>query len=295
MTLSKPDFDFSKVVDVPNAWIENALNIPNTPHKTPKVIPLRRYIAAASIVLVAALSVRIYFLFGNKNPISVSENEYDAMTEAASDEPAFTAAPTDAAVADSTGNAAKDPPASTAPTLLSAQLSTDNRGIITAPTHSSEAPVDASSAVPPTSAANTAPASPPDELRSSPTHPAPKPTDHPEVPTAAPVTEKPTQAYAPDIKTLRLSLRAEAPTVAEANEDDAALFCCVYDSNGNPLGDSDLFSSGHRVDISSSYQSDGVVYNYSVEYDANQVPDNRFTYKVYLKNGTVLQEGTVEG
>ncbi len=70
MTLSKPDFDFSKHVEVPDAWIENALKIPDTAQSAPKVTPFpRRMVAAAGIVLVTVLGVSAYFLFGNKNPI----------------------------------------------------------------------------------------------------------------------------------------------------------------------------------------------------------------------------------
>ncbi len=72
MTLSKPDFDFAKYVEVPDQWIENALNIPNTAQQKPKVTPFPRRIAvAASIVLVTVLGISVYFLFRNKSPISV--------------------------------------------------------------------------------------------------------------------------------------------------------------------------------------------------------------------------------
>ena len=64
--MSRPDFDFSKYVEVPDAWVENALKIPDTAKNQPKALPIRRYVTAASIVLVIALGISVYFLFGNK-------------------------------------------------------------------------------------------------------------------------------------------------------------------------------------------------------------------------------------
>lgn len=272
--------------------------VPSKAAKPSPVLPFRnpRMMAtAASIVLVTILGISVYFLLGNKSPISVANNESPVAAEGTTAGTAFTDAPSVAAVADSTESAGTDRPTSTAATSPATQPATNGSGIVTAPTRSYDAPINASNAVLPTSAANTAPDSPPDELGSSETRsPAPKPTDHSEVPTAAPITEEPTQPDTPDIKTLRLVLPFTEIT-AESDESDATLFCCVYDSNGNPLGDSDLYSRSHLVGTKSdSYQSDGVVYSYAVDYDANQVPDNRFTYKVYLRNGKVILQGTVE-
>lgn len=298
MTLSRPDFDFSKYVEVPDQWIENALNIPNTVQKQPKIIPFRRYITAASIVLVVTLGISIYFLFGNKNPIPVAPKQ-TAATEAQSIDTTDATFPTEQNTVQSTDSTVNNQVATASqaiPTTPATQVTTDSRGnIIPSPTQTNDQPT-----VAPSPSVTTAPSTePPQDTPTDAPRPTPpqKPVAHPTTaPTAASVTEKPTQAYTPDIRTLRLALRAELPTVAEADEDGGTLFCCVYDSSGNLLGDSDLYSRSHLVDINSGgYQSDGVVYNYAINYDANKVPDNRFTYKVYLRNGTVVLQGTLEG
>lgn len=129
---------------------------------------------------------------------------------------------------------------------------------------------------------------------------SPKPTEAQrptQKPTSAPVTEKPTHPSAPDVKTVEVILPIrEAVTAAES--DDDTLYCCVYDSKGRLLGDSDLYSRSHWVSIRDAaevvgYQSDVPCYYYAVDYDANQMSDVHFSYKIYLRDGTVIEEGTV--
>lgn len=298
MTLSRPDFDFSKYVEVPDQWIENALNIPNTVQEKPKIIPIRHYVTAASIVLVVTLGISVYFLFGNKSPIPVAQNPTAAATEAQPIDATDATFPTEQNTVQSTDSTVNNQVATSSqaiPTTPATQVTTDSRGnVIPSPTQTNDQPT-----VAPAPSVTTAPSTEPprdtptNALRPSPTQ---KPVAHPTTaPTAAPITEKPTQAYTPDIRTLRLDLPIiDTATVSE--DSDSNLFCCVYDSAGNLLGDSDLYSRSHLVNINSGgYQSEGVVYNYAVDYDANKVPDNRFTYKVYLRNGTVVLQGTVKG
>ena len=296
--MSRPDFDFSKYVEVPDQWIENALNIPNTVQEKPKIIPIRHYVTAASIVLVVTLGISVYFLFGNKSPIPVAQNPTAAATEAQPIDATDATFPTEQNTVQSTDSTVNNQVATSSqaiPTTPATQVTTDSRGnVIPSPTQTNDHPT-----VAPAPSATTAPSTEPpqdkptDALRPSPTQ---KPVAHPTTaPTVAPITEKPTQAYTPDIRTLRLDLPIiDTATVSE--DSDSNLFCCVYDSAGNLLGDSDLYSRSHLVNINSGgYQSEGVVYNYAVDYDANKVPDNRFTYKVYLRNGTVVLQGTVKG
>ena len=81
---------------------------------------------------------------------------------------------------------------------------------------------------------------------------------------------------------------------AAAEDSDDTLYCCIYDSTGNPLGDPDLYSREHWLKVrSGGYQSQEVEYHYTVDYDANDVPDGGFTYRIYLSSGTVLKEGAV--
>ena len=274
--------------------------VPSKAAKPSPILPFRnpRMMAtAASIVLVITLGISVYFLFGNKNPIPVAPKQ-PVSTEAQSIDATDVTFPTAQNTVQSTDSTVNDQVAKSSqviPTTPATQPMTDSRGnVIPSPTQTNDQPT-----VAPAPSVTTAPSTEPprdtptNALRPSPTQ---KPVAHPTTaPTAAPITEKPTQAYTPDIRTLRLDLPIiDAATVSE--DSDSNLFCCVYDSSGNLLGDSDLYSRSHLVNINSGgYQSDGVVYNYAINYDANKVPDNRFTYKVYLRNGTVVLQGTVKG
>ncbi len=91
--MSRPDFDFSKYVEVPDTWIENALKIPDTVKNQPKALPIRRYVTAASIVLVIALGISVYFLFGNKSPISIAPTPKTDNTESVTPSPSFSELP----------------------------------------------------------------------------------------------------------------------------------------------------------------------------------------------------------
>ena len=111
-----------------------------------------------------------------------------------------------------------------------------------------------------------------------------------------PQSEQPTLPYTPDIRTLKVILPIREYSICE--DDETTLYCCIYDSSGKTLGDSNLYSSSHQLELvpisaGDSYQSGEVGYLYTVDYDLNQVPDNRFTYKIYLRDGTVIQEGEV--
>ncbi|MBR1533845.1 MAG: hypothetical protein IJ639_05750 [Ruminococcus sp.] len=275
--------------------------VPSKAAKPSPILPFRnpRMMAtAASIVLVVTLGISVYFLFGNKTPIPVASKPTAAATEARSIDATDATFPTEQNTAQSTDSTVNDQVAKSSqviPTTPATQPMTDSLGnVIPTPTQTNDQPTGA-----PSPSVTTAPSTElPQDTPTNAPHPSPtqKPVAHPTTaPTVAPITEKPTQAYTPDIRTLRLDLPIiDTATVSE--DSDSNLFCCVYDSAGNLLGDSDLYSRSHLVNINSGgYQSEGVVYNYAINYDANKVPDNRFTYKVYLRNGTVVLQGTVKG
>ena len=297
--MRKSDFDFKQYVEVPEEWIEKALAIPDAAPQKPKVIPMRRYVAAASVVLIAVTSVTVYFLFRNKVPIPIAQNPTVSTAETTSEETAVPTRPceqnptfnTDGTVNDQTSTSSQ-----AIPTQPATQIMTDSGRQIVIPTSAATIsdPTEA-----PSSAVTAPPSTEPPQSPYTDT-PTQKPVINPTTvppPTSAPVTQKPT-TYQPKIKTLKVYLPIIAEFAASDDEDDT-VYCCVYDSSGNPLGDRNLYSNSHCVDImpmpsGESYESQSP-YCYTVEYDANRVPDNRFTYKLYLRNGTVLYEGTVKG
>lgn len=280
--MSKPDFDFSKYVEVPESWIENALNIPNTVNSQPKAFPVRRIVAAASIVLVAVLGVSLYFLFGNKSPIPVAPikptDSAQTMTETASVD-------TESVTLTERMTTSATTPPSAPSTSAATQIATDSEGeiivITTITTRTEHTPSDATPISP---ATTQAPAVTPSE---EPAVPPTQAATEISVPTAPTPTE-------PNIRTLELNLRLSEMIATVAEDGDSTLYCCIYDSAGNPIGDPDLYSRGHLLDIRpDGYQSQEVIYHYSVDYDANTVPDGGFTYRIYLSSGTVLNKGTI--
>ncbi len=282
--MNNPDFDFKKFVEVPDAWIENALNIPNTAPKTPKVTPFLRYaVSAAGIVLVTALSVGLYFVFRNKSPIPVAPFTPTQSTEAITENnTTATAEPT------SSGSTEK---LFTVPTEPATQLATDQKGrviTVTVTTPASEAPTDAASPVSPTQRATEAPTSrptnPPSPTKPAPTVPAP---------TASPATQPPTDSHLSGEKQDADVIEIYAPVylIPSNKEIDGYFYCCVYDENGQPIGDSDLYSPTHRM----LYHADKLYY--AVE--RPQYPDvaadgeHVYAYQIYLSNGTTMESGTV--
>ena len=75
--MKKANFDMLKNLPVPEGWIENALAIPEQEEKKNAVVPFwknRAVVAAASLVLVSALSLLLYLNFGVKPPVEVKSS-----------------------------------------------------------------------------------------------------------------------------------------------------------------------------------------------------------------------------
>ena len=300
MTLSRPDFDFSKYVEVPDAWIENALNIPNTVQEQPKIIPLRRYVTAAGIVLVVALGISVYFLFGNKSPIPVAPTPKADNTESIAQIPSSPTLSTDAeSQTDSTLPQGIKREAET-------QLSTDAQGhviIISAPpvTRDSNAttPKKAdASAKTPTDAVPTPRETSPGNFIIKPAAPT-----QPNVPpTTPPATEPtPTPAHDEEPQTAVICVPASSIELIDFESDtESELYCCVYDSRGNPIGAGDLYDASHLVTVPApsvgGYQTEeNLEYRYSFEYLPSQV-SGELRYEFYIKGNKeryIVYSGTM--
>lgn len=298
--MSKPDFDFSKYFEVPDEWIESALNIPNAVNTRPKVLPIRRYVAAASIVLVVALGISVFFLFGNKKPIPVKPDNSGIAVQSASE----------SVTASDIGGAESTQPPSDAKTQP-ATGSRNDRGTI--PTRSTQTTQAVTSTLPQTAESSSAPtyvspaAEPPQSDPSdspqyqptqkpvtpappSPTQPKAAPTSSPA--TSAPVTVSPTEEQK---KTGIIRMPSSAIEITVAADEETRLYCRVYDSQGRILGDSDPYGASHIVDIeagSEAYEQVGTVYSYSFEYLPSQV-SGTLRYQFYTQGDHVVYTGTV--
>lgn len=300
MTLSRPDFDFSKYVEVPDAWIENALNIPNAVQKQPKIVPLRRYVTAAGIVLVIALGISVYFLFGNKKPIPVAPTSKADNTESTAQIPSSPTHSTDAeSQTDSTFPQGIKREAET-------QLSTDAQGraiIISAPPVTRES----TATMPPKA---DAPAQAPTDADPTPRETSPgnfivkpaAPTQPNVSPTSSPATEPfPTPAQDEEPQTAVICVPARNIELIDSESDtESGLYCCVYDSRGNPIGAGDLYDASHLVTVpapsGSGYQvEEKSEYRYSFEYLPSQV-SGELRYEFYIKGNReryIVYSGTM--
>ena len=320
MTLSRPDFDFSKYVEVPDAWIENALKIPDTVKNQPKALPIRRYVTAASIVLVIALGISVYFLFGNKSPISIAPTPKTDNTESVTPSPSFSEIPTEAeSQTDSTLPQGIKREAET-------QLSTDAQGhaiIISAPpvTRDSNAttpPKADASAQKPTDAVlppretspgnvivkpaaptqpNVPPTTPPaTEPTPTPAHDEEPQTTAPAPSTADPPVEQPTEDDPP--YELPTEVWYDPPTetpseiVLTATIPDAILrqgspiYCRIHLSNGMPVGEWELYSDLHRAAV---YGSTAV---YEPLASGLNLSHGKYNYYFYDSTGKTFAKGT---
>lgn len=298
MTLSKPEFDFSKYVEVPESWIKNALDIPDSVSEQPEVKPFpRRYLTAASVVLIAVLGVSVYFLYGNKSPIPIVPKSSTPAAEAPS-ETTFVEAPSaeSGTVPDQTEPTQSKEKPSAAPTQPATQIATDSRGniIITNRTDSTAAPTTSL-----TQAATESATQKPQPIQA----PTAKATETASVTPASepviPSSEPPTQISAPDIRKLTVIVPSDMFHVEICDSENEPLYCAVYDNSGRLLGDGDLYSDSHLIEKEPIPSMEGEAHGtsflryYEFEYDANQSPGSAFTYRIYLSDGHILYEGVV--
>lgn len=305
--MSKPDIDFSKYVKVPESWINNALDIPNTVKSEPKVTFLpRNIIAAAGIVLVTMLGISLYFLSRNISPAQIAPGtvEPTAATASAFEPFNMTAQPTEPPV--------KDEPSSS---KAGSAVHSVTEGASTAAT----SPTAPTPTAPPHSLTPTAPQLPTSVYTwPEPTQmPSPKPTavsaptqartDAPSPTAARPTTSSPTQAPAtqagddvpeeePSYIEIALPLNElELIMVAEDSED--MYYCRVYDSRGNMLGSGDLYSSDHIASVVTLSGTPHLYYTIerlvSSGYTSDHTSPERFTYQFYLRSGAVICTDTI--
>ena len=293
MTLSKPEFDFSQYVDVPEAWIEKALRIPNAPQAKPKVISFpKRTVAAASVVLVAVLGVSIYFLIGNKTPIPVAPKTPVSATEILSEVPSFPASPTESGTVPGTTAETQKP------TLASAQpatqIATDSRGniiitTVTTRTGSTENTPATPASQPSTQAPPVQqPTASPAAITSASTV---KPTEHiHDAPTEAPswFVENPSviEWENPSESSYPVELVAHISDRVRLNE--PYVYCRITSDSGEMIGDPNLFSEQHRAPVSRYSVYVGYV---PAEYGLT-LSRGSYRYYFYESNGETFAEGT---
>lgn len=302
--MKKPDFDFTKHIEVPDEWIEKALSIPaQHPVKARPPIP-RRLITAAAAVLVIGLSIGSYFLFRN-------------MSQAPAVAPSPTSAPISPTLPgqDPTGIGSQTQPTeqTDAPQSESVPQPTE------LPTVTQTQPVPS---VIPTQPA-TQQGAKPDETPTTvpvPTEPVTQPVTLPEPIDPEPIDEPtPTDALGPFEPYLpgpeddppepvdpepvpaaeRFAEIYHPVSLSDYTESDAApqhtaeIYCTLYDSSGNPLGSANPFANDHRAWIHSQWGDTFFYYFFHGAVDADADVPLHCTYVFYDRSGSRLAEGAI--
>ena len=273
--MKKVNFRTFENLSVSEELLQKALSIPENAKSAPvSYSRTKSLMTAAGFVLVFALSLFLFFLFGNKNAIPIAPSSVQ-------NPPYSTAADTPtASQAENTEPSAPENSASSQPqTEIATELSTDAEGniivtVITRIITTEEDPTEGNHAEPgenssrPAQSENTPQTEKPDDTVS--TESASKP---PETKTEVPMTVEPAI----------ICIGIQLPDEIRLNEQ--YVYCKIIDRNGNILGSQDLYASDHRVPV-----FENISY---VEFIPQWQIYNPFgcTYYFYTKDGTVFQEG----
>jgi hypothetical protein len=259
----KPDYDFSGHIKVPDEWIKRALSVPSSfTVKSAPVLPLRRIVAAASVMLIAALSITLYFLFGNKNGIPQIQPS-PASESAVPSENILPTYPTTSPTV--------IPTASTAPTEPSSPTEPP----------ASEAPTESFTV-------------PPAEVPSAHPDPIIIPTDEPPEPPTAEETAPPFYPDEPTVLVIRRMIPVEAVDVtAEDQEVDDSVYCTVYDSADRALLSADPYAADHRALRYDTAEGNVLYFECTLPLQAD-APEPPYRYIFYTASGATLAEGYLE-
>ncbi|MBQ7133135.1 MAG: hypothetical protein IJO20_01415 [Ruminococcus sp.] len=275
------NFDRMKSFNTPTEWAEKAREIPEK-YKNPTpflFFPVSRSFAAvASLVLVCSLSVLFFIFKPDDNILPVNPDatlSYETVSKTESVEPMD-------------------------PTYDTGKPQNPDEYVNIEPTESrqsTENPTTVSPTQKPTSSTEyTEPTQKP--TNSAPTtEPTQKPTDS--KPTSKP-TEKPTQKPTNDPSQNPTAGTTSNPVICrgsysfsnswEVNSVD--VFCKLYDSSGNLMGDKDLYSYQHEASIDS--MSISMVYvSYEPTSKGLLLPKGQYSFYFYDYFGRILSHGYV--
>lgn len=322
--MSDKNFDSIKNFEVPQAWVDNALSVPQTTTRKKPIVFLHfsRYATmAASILLIFVLSVVVFMLRDDnivpvdnaKSTVStaVTDSTDSINTEDKSNQPQT---PTSNNGVSNEGTKPSSKKGNTEPTEKPTKKPQkgDNNKRDPKPTTQEKTEntqsTDISDATIPTQNKTEMPTIEPTEKPIE--KPTQKPTQKPTVkPTVRPTqrpTQKPTQK--PTVKPT--SKPPVEPTVSGGDyateevvtiydsflasklEGSGKVYCSIYSSSGKLLGDSNLYSSQHRASV--DYKTSSVV---QVSYDPLSkglwLSAGRYSYSFYNENGVVVARGYI--
>lgn len=276
------DFNFDKMkgFNTPDEWAEKAKDIPKK-YKNPTPIIFftdsRSFAAVASLVLVCCLSVLFFIFKPDYNILPVAPSA-TLSSETESLEPTDT-------TYKSTNPQKTDEYVNTEPTEN--QQSTENsttESPTQKPTSSTE---QTDSTQKPT---DSRPTTKPPEKPTNSQPPTVKPTEKPnQEPTSKP-TQNPTTGVVGDPDPVICYGSYSLSNSWEVNSVD--VFCKLYDSNGNLVGDKDLYSYQHEASIDSMNSSMAYV-SYEPASKGLFLPKGQYSFYFYNDFGRILSQGYV--
>lgn len=212
--MNRVNFDSLKNIKAPGEWRDKAALIPETSVKKP-AFPLCRIVAAASIVLVGAIGVLLFLLYGDHN---VS----DLILPSATEPTTF--------VSETGGDHTGISPTTSAPMLFPTDeqiAPTDEHGQTVAESKPSPTEQKRPSATEPTERIRPTQKAiaPTENAVDSPTQGAPDPTQPPAASTDPPATQEPSDLYPEELS----YISAVATFPSSVLRDDDVIYCAIYD------------------------------------------------------------------
>ena len=223
---------------------------PQSEQSPPPVSVFRRYKVlafAATVVLVAGMSLSVYFFFGNKSAVPVAPSPTSSTAQ-----PSEKKAATDAVKSPSSPTGSTDPTASkssTSPSSSAAPSVTEKKEGTVTPTLPGKGPAEPTESPKPTvsptrPAETTSPTTSPTRPVET-TSPTVVPTDEPwERPTEAP---QPTESPCPTEPSPPVGEVVFTGSFPSTDFRGGVLYCRIYE-HGKLLGDPDLYSYSHIAD-----------------------------------------------
>ena len=313
------NFDSLTNIKAPDAWIENALNVPQTQKQKPILfISLSRTIAAvACLILVSVISITIYLTQDRIVP----PIDPDYVKETTSEITQDNSENNDKKKENNSKNPAINPSGNINNSQNYEDIEPPENGVepTRKPTDGankpSVSPTESSSDAPiigPTLPSIEEPSEDPTEEPSDsnpeippwveptecppPVMPTVTPTEAPtEAPTESPTeapTESPTEAPTENSGKPSVATRCTVAVPIDYFSDEAMVYCVIYDSNGNILGSSNPYAYEKRTtiyDLTGEY----IFYEYRPVQAGVITKKGTYTYQFYDKYATILRSGTL--
>lgn len=286
--MSEKNFNSISNFEVPQSWIDGALNIPTTPHSKKPVVFFVKHsgviASAACIVLVCVMSLFLFFMTKDGATVRIDSNK-TSQTDSNTDK-----------VTNNPTNPDED---YVYPLVVDpSQFATTLDGEVVTPTLPFENPTLAPTDVPSepdiTEKPTSAPVDPPtEEPTDVPTEePTAVPTEDPTItPTgpveypSAPPTDPPTEPV--DYENIGIHGRVDTTKLTGSKK----VYCKLYDPNGSLMGDSNLFASSHLAINGITDPSITVVHYYPYRHLDISI-SGRYTYVFYNEAGEELKKSS---